>query len=57
MGNAPRNVIVVTDPDALAAEAAKRSIAHINVLAVLTSSFKPKSRLEAENVALRHQLN
>src|SRR6266851_6466857 len=27
------------------------------VLAVLTSPFKSKSRLEAENMALRHQLN
>jgi hypothetical protein len=26
------------------------------VLAVLTSPFKSKSRLEAENAALRHQL-
>jgi hypothetical protein len=26
------------------------------VLAVLAASFKPKSRLEAENAALRHQL-
>jgi hypothetical protein len=26
------------------------------VLAVLASQFEPKSRLEAENAALRHQL-
>jgi hypothetical protein len=26
-------------------------------LVVLVSSFKPKRRLEAENAALRHQLN
>jgi len=27
------------------------------VLAILASPFKSKSRLEAENMALRHQLN